>query len=147
MAVKASGILLYRQRSGQTEVLLVHPGGPFYKRKDDDIWSVPKGLYEKDEDPLAAAVREFEEETGGKVSGPFRQLNEVKYSSGKRLTVFACEGDFDVADFSSNTFEMEWPPGSGKKERFPEVDKAEWFSLEVARRKLLPAQKPLIDEL
>jgi predicted NUDIX family NTP pyrophosphohydrolase len=147
MPVLAAGILLYRIRSGVVQVLLIHPGGPYYKRKDEGIWSVPKGLLSEGEEELTAAVREFEEETGMKPTGPFHLLPQVKYGSGKRLTVYACEGDFEVGQLRSNTFELEWPPGSGVKQEFPEADKAEWFELPEACVKMLPAQLILLDAL
>lgn len=147
MPPKAAGILLYRIRKDELEVLLVHPGGPYYKRIDDGIWSIPKGLYEPGEDPLDAARREFNEETGGTVSGPYKLLPEVKYSSGKRLTVYACKGEFELEQFKSNSFELEWPPGSGILQAFPEADRAGWFNIENAKQKILSAQVPLLEDL
>jgi predicted NUDIX family NTP pyrophosphohydrolase len=147
MPVLASGILLYREKEGKPEVLLIHPGGPFYKNKDAGIWSVPKGIRNPDEDPLVAAIREFSEETGAVPVGPYVELPEVRYGSGKRLTVFACRGDLDLKDFKSNEFELEWPPKSGKTALFPEADKAGWFDVDTARIKMLPAQQPLLPAL
>ena len=147
MPVLASGILLFREVECKPEVLLIHPGGPFYKNKDSGIWSVPKGIRNPDEDPLLAAIREFSEETGMTPAGPYIELPLVKYGSGKRLTVFACRGDLDLDEFKSNEFELEWPPKSGKTVLFPEADKAGWFDLESARVKMLPAQQPLLHAL
>jgi predicted NUDIX family NTP pyrophosphohydrolase len=147
MPVLAAGILLYRVRAGEPEVLLIHPGGPFYKRKDEGIWSIPKGIISAGEDELTTAIREFSEETGMKPEGPFQLLPLVRYGSGKRLTAFACKGDFNVDLLKSNTFELEWPPGSGTKQAFPEADKAEWFGIPEARVKMLPAQLILLEAL
>jgi predicted NUDIX family NTP pyrophosphohydrolase len=144
----SAGILLYRLRNGRVEVLLVHPGGPFWARKDEGAWSVPKGLYDPEvEDALAAARREFAEETGGAAEGDGVDLGEARQPSGKRVRAFAMEGDFDPATLRSNTFSMEWPPHAGTESQFPEVDRAGWFDLESARRKLLPGQVPFLDRL
>jgi predicted NUDIX family NTP pyrophosphohydrolase len=129
------------------EVLLVHPGGPFWARKDLGAWSVPKGEIQDDEDPFTAAQREFKEELGFPVGGEFLRLSPVKQKSGKVVSVWAVEGDLDPARVRSNTFSMEYPPRSGRTQEFPEVDRAEWFSLDAARTKILPAQEPLIVEL
>lgn len=148
MPVLSAGILLYRRASGGIEVLLGHPGGPFWARKDDGAWSIPKGEYESDDDPLAAAAREFAEELGSPLpDGPRIELGTVRLPSGKRLTAYAVEGDLDPARAVSNTFEMQWPPRSGRMQSFPEVDRVAWFDLATARKKILPGQLPFIEEL
>ena len=147
MPDKSAGVLLFRRRDAGVELFLVHPGGPFWAKKDDGAWSIPKGLYEDDEDPFAAAQREFAEEVGTRIDGEFTLLGEFKLPSGKRLTVWAVEGDLDAATVSSNLFEMEWPPHSGKTAQFPEVDRAGWFSSEDALRKLTKGQLPLVEVL
>jgi len=150
MARRSAGILLYRQSGDEPEVLLVHPGGPFWARKDDGAWSIPKGEYADDEDPRAAALREFEEELGTAPPGgadALVDLGEVKQRSGKVVTAYGLEGDLDASDITSNTFEMEWPPKCGRLKAFPEIDRAEWFDLEVARSKILSGQIELIDRL
>ena len=146
MNKRSAGILLYRFKSTSIEVLLVHPGGPFWKNKDNGAWSVPKGEF-TDEDPLAAAIREFREETGTLLDGKFIPLSPVKQKSGKIIFAFAQEKDLDITQIVSNHFEIEWPPRSAKKESFPEIDKAAWFSPVQAKEKLNPAQAILIDEL
>jgi predicted NUDIX family NTP pyrophosphohydrolase len=138
---------MYRMGEGGLEVLLVHPGGPIWANKDLGSWSIPKGEHAGDEDPLATARREFEEETGVVPVGEFVPLEPVRQGSGKVVSAWAFEGDCDASSITSNTFEMEWPPRSGRTQRFPEVDRAGWFALEEARRKVLPAQAPLLDEL
>lgn len=146
-ARKSAGILLYRNINGLVEVMLVHPGGPFWKNKDVGAWSVPKGEF-TDEDPFEAACREFKEETGYDVpKGSAKTLTPVKQNRGKSVVAFAIEADLDVSNVTSNTFKMEWPPKSGKQIDIPEVDKAGWFNLNDAREKLLKGQRPLIDEL
>ncbi len=130
-----------------TEVLLVHPGGPFWAKKDLGAWSVPKGEFTAGEDALEAARREFEEETGFPLSGRFIQLAPVKQSGGKVVQVWAVEGDCDASAVRSNTFSMEWPPRSGKEQEFPEIDRAEWFTIDVAKQKILKGQIPFIEEL
>jgi predicted NUDIX family NTP pyrophosphohydrolase len=152
MATKrSSGILLFRDRAGTTEFLLVHPGGPYWARRDDGAWSIPKGGIEGDEDSRAAALRELDEELGsGRPEldpGELIDLGSVRQRAGKVVDAWAAEGDFDPAALDSNTFEMEWPPKSGREVEFPEVDRAEWFDLEGARRKLLPAQSEFLDRL
>lgn len=142
---ESAGILLFRRRDA-LEVLLVHPGGPFWARRDQGAWSIPKGEFEG-EDPLAAARREFEEELGVPVVGDFFSLAPLRQRGGKLVHAWAVRGDFDPALLRSNTFTMEWPPRSGRQATFPEVDRAAWFSLAEAREKLLPAQAPLLDEL
>ncbi|TMI75792.1 MAG: NUDIX domain-containing protein [Bacteroidetes bacterium] len=147
MAKKSAGILLYRIKKNQPEVLLVHPGGPFWAKKDLGSWSIPKGEYEEGEDPLDAARREVEEETGLQVKGPFIELAPVKQKGGKLVVAWAAEGDFDPATIKSNEFEMEWPPKSGKRKTFPEVDKAAWFTISEAVEKIVEGQIPLLKEL
>ena len=146
MTKKSAGILLYRFRESLIEVLLVHPGGPFWKNKETGAWSVPKGEF-TDEDPLSAAIREFNEETGTLLDGRFISLSPVQQKAGKTIFVFAQERDLDPQKIVSNFFEIEWPPRSGKKQNFPEIDKAEWFSSVRAKEKINPAQAKLIDEL
>ncbi len=147
-SARSAGILLYRRRGGALQVLLVHPGGPFWARKDAGAWSIPKGEYEQAEDPLAAARREFEEELGTPPpAGSTHDLGEIRQRSGKRVTAFALEGDLDATTISSNTCEVRWPPRSGRTITVPEVDRAEWFGLEEARTKINPAQVALIDRL
>jgi len=143
----SAGILLFRRVAGEIEVLLAHPGGPFWKNKDDGAWSIPKGEYSEDEDPLSAAKREFAEETGLILTGDFIALGEVRQSGGKVVRGWAVEGDFDTRLLHSNTFSIPWPPGSGKSQEFPEIDRAEWFTLENARRKILIGQAGLLDRL
>ena len=147
MIKKSAGLLVYRYMEGQWQVLLVHPGGPYWTRKDTGAWSIPKGLIEPNEDPLLAARREFEEETGCRIDGRFIALTPVRQRSGKIVMAWSIEGDCDTSTVKSNTFEMEWPPGSGAICKFPEVDRAEWFPIPVAREKLLQGQIPLLDEL
>jgi predicted NUDIX family NTP pyrophosphohydrolase len=146
MPQRSAGILMFRRTGSEPEVLLIHPGGPFWAKKDLGAWSIPKGLYEPDEDVLAAARREFLEETGCVPAGEPIPLGEFKPGS-KFLTVYAVEGDFDLANFSSNLFSMEWPPKSGKMAEFPEADRAGWFSFEEAKRKILQGQLPIIAAL
>jgi predicted NUDIX family NTP pyrophosphohydrolase len=143
----SAGLLMYRRRGGQVQVLLVHPGGPFFERKDDGVWSIPKGEVEPDEDLLSAAQREFHEETGVSAQGPFLPLTPVKQPGGKLVHCWAFEGDCDPTRLVSNTFTLEWPPRSGRRAEFPEVDRAEFFDLATARRKVHPAQVPLLDQL
>ncbi len=149
MAGKLSaGILAFRRRSPATlEVLLVHPGGPFWKNKDAHAWSIPKGEMDVHEDALAAARREFAEELGLHIAGDFLALTPVRQSGGKTVHAFAVEADFDPAQANSNTFSMEWPPKSGRLQEFPEIDRAEWFALEVALQKINAGQAALLREL
>ncbi len=148
MAKTSAGILLYRRRSHAPEVLLVHPGGPFFVTKDAGAWSIPKGEYESGEDPLAAALREFHEEIGcAPGSGEPRYLGQVKQASGKIVSAWAIEGDCDADAIHSNLFSLEWPPRSGKMKEFPEVDRAGWFTLDAARQKVNPAQCAFLDRL
>lgn len=143
----SAGILLHRRAPSGRELFLVHPGGPFFAGKDDAGWSIPKGLVDPDEDFEAAARREFAEEVGGVPDGPLTPLPELKLSGGKRLVAFALEGGFDPASLVSNSFELEWPPRSGRRQTFPEVDRAAWFGPEAARLKLHRGQRPLVDAL
>ncbi|MBB5394876.1 NUDIX domain-containing protein [Mucilaginibacter sp. AK015] len=147
MPKQSAGILLYRRANGLLQVFLVHPGGPFFRNKDNGSWSVPKGEYIDGEEPLTAAKREFEEETGQIINGNFIKLQPVKQKSGKTVHAWAVEGDIDHEKIVSNVFEIEWPPRSGKKATFPEVDRAEWFTIDEARVKIIPAQVGLIEEL
>jgi predicted NUDIX family NTP pyrophosphohydrolase len=146
---RSAGIVLHRVRDGVPEVLLVHPGGPFWAKKDAGAWSIPKGEYEDGEDPRACALREFEEELGTPLppAVELAELGTVKQSAGKVITAFGVAGDLDPAAIRSNTFTVEWPPRSGRMQEFPEVDRAEWFGLEQAREKLNPAQAELLDRL
>jgi predicted NUDIX family NTP pyrophosphohydrolase len=145
VARRSAGIVLYRNA---LEVLLVHPGGPFFAKKDAGVWSIPKGEYDDGDDPLACALREFEEETGTRLDdvSPV-ELGTIEQRGGKRVTAWAVEGDLDAAATRSNTFVMEWPPRSGVQREFPEVDRAEWFTVDEAREKLVPAQVELLDRL
>ena len=148
MPKTSAGLLVYRRSGGSVEVLLVHPGGPFWARRDDGAWSIPKGEYEAGEDPLEVAVREFGEELGHEPpAGSPQGLGELRQPGGKRVCAWALEGDLDVTTIESNTFEMEWPPRSGTLRGFPEVDRAGWFDLDAARRKLLSGQIPFLDRL
>src|SRR3954463_7441057 len=144
MPSKSAGIVAYRKR-GEIEVLLVHPGGPFWRNKDLGAWSIPKGEYADEEDADIAARREFAEELGFELSTPLTSLGQVKQRGGKVVTAFAAEFDLDVRSVRSNTFEMEWPPRSGKRETFPEVDRAEWFTLGEAHEKTNAAAPPLLE--
>ena len=147
MPDKSAGLLLFRRRVAGVEVFLVHPGGPFWAKKDEGAWSIPKGLYEDDEDPFAAAQREFAEEVGTRIDGEFASLGEFKLPSGKRLSVWAVEGELDAAIVRSNLFEMEWPPKSGKRAKFPEVDRGAWFDLSTAHEKIQSGQRGFLQEL
>jgi predicted NUDIX family NTP pyrophosphohydrolase len=144
----SAGLLLYRTSDGELEVLIGHPGGPFWARKDDGAWSIPKGEYAEGEEPWQVAQREFEEEIGVPApAGQRAELGTIKQPSGKVLTVFAVAGTLDIADAHSNTFEMEWPKGSGRVRNFPEIDRVGWFRVERARAKLLKGQRPFLDRL
>jgi predicted NUDIX family NTP pyrophosphohydrolase len=148
---RSAGILLHRQREGGLEVLLVHPGGPAWAKRDIGAWSIPKGEYEPDDDPLLAARREFEEELGTPPAvtdaDELRELGEIRQKSGKVVHAWALAGDLDVDTVRSNTVELEWPPRSGRMIEIPEIDRAEWFGLDAAREKINPAQAELIDRL
>jgi predicted NUDIX family NTP pyrophosphohydrolase len=145
MVKQSAGILLYRKNDNQLQVFLVHPGGPFFKNKDIGVWSIPKGEFLDDEDGLTAAKREFAEETGQTVDGRFTELKPVYLKSGKKVYAWAVEGDIDHEMIQSNLFEMEWPPRSGKRQSFPEVDRAAWFTLNEAKEKINAAQVGLIE--
>jgi predicted NUDIX family NTP pyrophosphohydrolase len=145
MAARSAGILLYRRRGGSLEVFLAHPGGPFWAKKDLGAWTIPKGEIDEGEDPLEAAKREFAEEIGVELEGEFRALEPIRQKGGKTVLAWAVEGDCDPADVRSNLFSMEWPPRSGKQAEFPEIDRAQWFSLEEAARRILPSQLPLLE--
>lgn len=147
MAKKSAGLMLFRDSHSAIEVLLVHPGGPFWSKKDDGAWSIPKGEFEDSEQPLDAAIREFEEETGCRPSGEFLALEAVKQPSGKLIFAWAIAFDFDPSSLKSNTFTMEWPPKSGRQQEFPEIDQAEWFGMAAARQKILKGQAPFLDQL
>ena len=144
---RSAGILMYRREGEEILLLLVHPGGPFWAKKDFGSWSIPKGEYAESEDAFAAAKREFAEETGYEPEGKFQSLGEITQSGGKRVAAWAVSGDFDPQTLSSNRFEMEWPPRSGQIRSFPEVDRAAWFTAAEARERLLASQTPLIDRL
>lgn len=147
MLKQSAGILLYKLTDGVLQVFLVHPGGPYFRKKDDGAWSVPKGECTGDEEPLAAARREFEEEVGKPITGNFIKLQPVKQKSGKVVHAWAVEGDIDHTNITSNTFEIEWPPKSGKRVSFPEIDRAGWFTINEAKVKMIPGQVGLIEEL
>jgi predicted NUDIX family NTP pyrophosphohydrolase len=147
MAKKSAGLLMYRFRNKTLEVFLVHPGGPFWARKDPGAWSIPKGEYDPGEIPLHAAKREFKEETGLDAQGDFIGLTPIRQTGGKEITAWAFEGEIDPESVRSNTFSLEWPPKSGKFAEFPEVDRAAWYDMEEARVKILKSQIPLLDEL
>lgn len=149
MAAKQSaGLLLYKKTSDGYQVLLGHPGGPFWAHRDNGAWSIPKGEFADGEEPLKAARREFSEEMGSDApEGPVMELGSAKMSNGKVVHVWALEADYDVATFRSNSFEMEWPPKSGRKQEFPELDRASWFTIAAARQKLVKGQVPLLERL
>ena len=147
MANQSAGILLYRRRNNRVELFLVHPGGPFWQKKDLGAWTIPKGEFTENEKGLKAAQREFEEETGIALSGNFIELTPVKQKAGKLIYAWALEGNVDPSAIVSNSFKIEWPPKSGQYREFPEIDKAEWFSEEEAKEKINPAQARLVDEL
>jgi predicted NUDIX family NTP pyrophosphohydrolase len=147
MPARSAGILLYRRLAAAPEVLLVHPGGPFWAKKDDGAWSIPKGLYAEDEAADAAARREFEEETGVAIDAPLLPLGDFRQPGGKIVTAFAAEGDFDPASLISNHFTMEWPPRSGRITQFPEIDRAGWFDPPTAALKILKGQRPILEAL
>ncbi len=148
MSKPSAGLLMYRTRESELDVFLVHPGGPFFSRRDEGAWTIPKGEIEGDEDPLETARREFEEEVGTRPEGPFQELGEIRQKGGKivRAWAFEVQPDQDI-ELNSNTFEMEWPPHSGRRQAFPEVDRGEFFELQEARRKLSEAQHAFLDRL
>ena len=143
----SAGLLVYRRGAHGVEVLLVHPGGPYWARKDAGAWTIPKGVIEPGEEPLQAARREFQEETGSSIGGAFVPLRPVTMKSGKVVHAWAVSGDIDPSAITSVTFAIEWPPRSGRQQQFPEVDRAAWFTVDEARRRILPAQAPLLDDL
>lgn len=147
MPKESAGLLMFRRRNNELEVLLAHPGGPFWKKKDLGAWSIPKGEFEHGEEPLAAARREFAEELGFTAEGDFIALTPIQQKGGKRVHVWAFEGDCDPASLQSNTFEMEWPPRSGRMQEFPEIDRAEFFNLSEAKLRINPAQVACLEEL
>jgi predicted NUDIX family NTP pyrophosphohydrolase len=148
MPKRSAGILLYRRSGGRMlEVLLVHPGGPFWAKKDAGAWSLPKGEYQPGEDPLDAARREFEEETGVRLEGPFVALGTFRQSAAKIVEAWGCESDFDPAELRSNVVRLEWPPRSGRMQEFPEVDRAQWFTLAEATDKIHKGQAPILSAL
>jgi predicted NUDIX family NTP pyrophosphohydrolase len=148
MIRQSAGILVYRiSADGALEVFLAHPGGPYWFRKDEGAWTIPKGEFEADEEPLSAATREFEEETGFEAVGPFIELGTITQRGGKIVYAWAVEGDFDPSRIKSNTFSIEWPSGSGRQKDFPEIDKAGWFSIDEARIKMKPEQFELVERL
>lgn len=148
MGKKSAGLLMYRQGGdGALQVLLAHPGGPYWRNKDEGAWTLPKGEYDVPEAPLDAARREFEEETGLSPEPPFLPLGEVVQKSGKHVAAWAFAGDFDPARLRCNTFELEWPPRSGRRQSFPEIDRVDWLGLAAARRKINPALRALLDRL
>jgi predicted NUDIX family NTP pyrophosphohydrolase len=149
MPRRSAGLVVHRRRNGGLEVLLVHPGGPFWAKKDLGAWSIPKGEIDPGEesDPLLVARREFAEETGQPIAGDFVPLTPVRQRGGKIVQAWAIESDFDVSQLRSNSFAMEWPPGSGNVRSFPEVDRAEWFSIAAAKERILKGQIPLLEEL
>ena len=144
---QSAGILLFRLTDSEPEVFLVHPGGPFWKNKDEGAWTIPKGEFDESEDALSAAIREFKEETGFTILGDFKALTPIQQKSGKVVFAWAVEGNADASKIKSNLFEMEWPPKSGRKQSFPEIDKAEWLALSKAREKINSSQVALLDEL
>jgi len=147
MPKKSAGLLLYRKVRGSMEVFLVHPGGPFWANRDEGAWSIPKGEFDAGEDPLDAAKREFQEETGLVAEGDFQPLKPIRQKSGKIVYSWAVHLDLDATGVKSNTFSMEWPPGSDRMREFPEIDRAGWFKIELARRKILKTQLDLIEQL
>jgi predicted NUDIX family NTP pyrophosphohydrolase len=147
MAARSAGLILYKREAGALRVLLAHPGGPFWAKKDRGAWSIPKGLVESGEEPLDAAIREFREETGFGAEGSYLPLGEVAQRGGKRVEAWAVEGDCDPASIKPGMFEMEWPPRSGRMAQFPEIDRIAWFTLAEARERILAAQLPFIDRL
>jgi predicted NUDIX family NTP pyrophosphohydrolase len=148
MTKRSAGILLYRGKGAELRLLLAHPGGPFWAKKDQGAWSIPKGEHDEGEDPLSVARREFEEELGSPApAGDAIELGEIVQPSRKLITAFAIEAGFDPSRLRSNLFEMEWPPKSGRLQSFPEVDRAQWFTVDEARKKILPGQRPFIDRL
>ena len=147
MPKQSAGLLLYRKKRGSLEVFLVHPGGPFWANKDDGAWSIPKGEFDASEDPLEAAKREFREETGRIAQGEYRPLEPIRQKGGKIVYAWAVHSDLEPAAVKSNSFSMEWPRGSGTVRQFPEIDRAEWFKIDMAKRKILKSQLGLLEQL
>jgi predicted NUDIX family NTP pyrophosphohydrolase len=147
LPLTSAGILLYRRRDAKPEVLLIHPGGPFWRGRDEGAWMIPKGLVEQGEEPLACALREFEEELGARPTGVPQPLCRIRQKGGKWVEAFALEGDLDAGRIVSNSFRLEYPPRSGQYRDFPEVDAAAWYGLDEARAKILPSQAPILDAL
>ncbi len=147
MPERSAGILVFRRRPQAVEVFLAHPGGPLWARKDEHAWSIPKGRYDENEDPLSAAKREFEEETSMRIDGHFVPLGEFRQPGGKLITAYVVEADVDETRVKSNLFEMEWPPKSGGRQSFPEIDRAQWFDIETAARKMHKGQIPILHAL
>lgn len=147
MGKRSAGLLVYRVRNGEVEVFLAHPGGPFWARRDKGAWTIPKGLSEPDEDPLAAAKREFAEETGVHMEGSFLDLGVFKQPGGKRIAIWAIEGDLDPSRLVSNTFELEWPPRSGIRRQFPEIDRGAWIAVTEALEMIVLGQRPALEKL
>ena len=147
MVKRSAGLLLFRESAAGLEVLLVHPGGPFWAKKDDGAWSIPKGEFGDDEEALTAAKREFEEEMGAPPAGDFIPLEPLRQPGGKLVIAWALQADFDTSGLKSNMFSMEWPPKSGRQQEFPEIDRAGWFPIEAARTKILKGQAGLLDQL
>ena len=147
MPKKSAGLLLYRKVDSALEVFLVHPGGPFWAKKDDGAWSIPKGEFDEKEDPLEAAKREFREETGLVADGEFQPLKPIRQKGGKIAYAWAVQFDVDASAIKSNAFSIEWPPGSGRIREFPEIDRAEWFKIELAKHKILKSQLDLLEQL
>jgi len=148
MVKLSAGILVYRLKNKEIEVFLCHPGGPFYKNKDNAVWTIPKGEFDESEEPFAAAKREFKEETGQEIDGDFIAMSPIKYKDGRKIVyAWAVEGNVDATKIRSNTFPLEWPPKSGKFIDVPEVDKGDWFEIEIARQKILPSLSSLLEDL
>ena len=144
----SAGILVYRVKNKKIEVFLCHPGGPFYQNKDNAVWTIPKGEFDENEEPFTAAKREFKEETGQEISGDFISMKTIKYKDGRKVVyTWAVEGEVDTTNIKSNTFPLEWPPKSGKYIEVPEVDKGDWFTIEMAKQKILPSLSPLLEDL
>lgn len=148
MANRSAGILVFKKNNSEVEVMLIHPGGPFWKNKNENAWSIPKGLVEEGEDELKGAIREFQEETGFSMhEGDFIEMEEARQAGGKVVKVWAIQSDYDPAALKSNLFKMEWPPKSGKLKEFPEADKAAWFDIEMAKTKIVKGQIPVLEQL
>ncbi len=147
MPKKSAGLVVYKETNASLEVLLVHPGGPFWSKKDDGAWSIPKGEIEEGEEPLAVALREFNEETGAEINGAFIPLDPLRQPGGKFIYAWAVRADFEPSKLKSNSFRMEWPPRSGRQKEFPEVDRAGWFSIEAAKKKILSGQHGFLTQL